>query len=84
MTAFLSLMLTCLAAALTHLCVRYAAGAVRRGLFAIALLTLAAAVYWGTAFGGFWPGFYTLLSVYFLACIVTPWIDLYLARCRAR
>tara|TARA_R110002049_G_scaffold232354_1_gene404899 strand:+ start:3869 stop:4045 length:177 start_codon:yes stop_codon:yes gene_type:complete len=34
----------------------------------------------GPALGGFWAGFYVLLSAYFLACMLMPWIDLAVRR----
>lgn len=62
-------------AILTHLGVR-ASGRFRRGaLFVGALLLLCSAFFFGAALGGFWAGFYTLLSVYFLTTVITPWIS---------
>jgi hypothetical protein len=46
----------------------------------IALGLLSWAFYLGPALGGFWSGFYVLLSAYFLACMLMPWIDLAVPR----
>ena len=29
----------------------------------------------GDAFGGFWAGFYTLISTYILICTLLPWLE---------
>lgn len=78
MLAWCSLLLAIAAACLSHICVRYCTVGKRRGLCFTIVTLLGASFYCGTALGGFWSGFYTLLSVYFLACIAVPWLDLLL------
>lgn len=77
MEAAFSVFLATFSAILMHCSVRYAAGPRRRALIAAGLATIGVAFYFGTALGGFWPGIYTLVSVFFLATVVTPWLDLY-------
>lgn len=76
-----SVLLAAAAAIITHVAVRYAATRRRTVLLAVAALTFALALYVGRALGGFWAGAYTLMSVYFLTCIATPWVE-YLLRQR--
>lgn len=45
--------------------------------------TLGSSFLSGDALGGFWPGAYTVLSVFFLACIAMPWADLALEQYHA-
>jgi len=70
-----SLLLASASAAFTHLGMRYARGAARLALLALALGLLAWSFHPGRALGGFWPGVYALLSAYFLGCIAMPWLD---------
>ncbi|MEM9532400.1 MAG: hypothetical protein AAGA23_15900 [Pseudomonadota bacterium] len=78
------ILLTVISATVIHISVRYLTKARRLGLFALGLLCLALAFNLGEAFGGFWPGVYTLLSVFFLATVVTPWIDFWLRERRGQ
>ncbi len=80
---FLSIMLAVLSAGLCHLCVRHCRGSRAWAVLLAALLCLGLSFYLGQAFGGLWAGIYTLLSVYFMACIVTPWLELWWERHRA-
>lgn len=73
MVAALAILMAILAAILTHLSVRSETTAIRRQLFLLALLTFGVGSWLGKSLGGFWPGFYTLVSVYCLATIITPW-----------
>lgn len=74
--AAVCVLLAAAAAALAHLAVRHAQGPKQLGLLASAIVALCLSFYWGSALGGFWPGVYTLLSVFFLAACLTPWIEL--------
>ena len=76
MAIFLSLALASLAALTTFFSVRYAQARRRRLLFTIGMASLGASFYWGKSLGGFWPGFYTLLSFYMLLCTALPWLGL--------
>lgn len=71
-----SLLLVAVAAVASHVGVRYAHGAGRLALLLLAMALLGWAFQPGRALGGFWPGVYALLSAYFLAWIVMPWLDL--------
>ncbi|MEM6485294.1 MAG: hypothetical protein AAF662_09955 [Pseudomonadota bacterium] len=73
MTA-VAISLSVVAAGLTHAGVRAVNSTKRRLLSAFALVMLGAGLWFGRSFGGFWPGFYTILSIYFLTTVVTPWI----------
>ncbi|WP_116364602.1 hypothetical protein [Parahaliea mediterranea] len=76
---------TLLAAALTHVAVRYCQGMARGLALGLAGAGFAVACWFGAyTLGGFWASFYTLLSLYFLACIAAPWVDLLARRYRAR
>lgn len=81
MQILFSLILTIAAAVLAHAAVRYAQARKRAVLAGLALVALAAGMYYGDVLGGFWPGVYTLLSVFFLTTVITPWVD-YLVRQR--
>ena len=73
---FLSLALASTAAVTTVISVRYSKLLRRRRVFAISMISLAGALYWGESLGGFWPGAYTLFAWYMLLCTVLPWINL--------
>ena len=66
MIIILCITLVVASAALTHFSVRSAQGWLKKVLFALALSLLGAAFAFGDVLGGFWPGVYVLLSVYFL------------------
>ncbi len=72
----LSVLLTIVSAVVTHISVRNARGKWRIILLCIALFLLGSAFSLATVPGGFWSGAYTLASVYFVACLITPWIGL--------
>ncbi|MEM7080284.1 MAG: hypothetical protein AAF513_16815 [Pseudomonadota bacterium] len=82
--AVLSIILTICAAGLTHVAVRYVTGMKRLLLIVCGLLSLALAFAYGDALGGFWPGIYTLISVFFLVTVITPWLDYFWRRYRAK
>lgn len=82
--AWMSLLLVVASAGLTFLSVRNAAGTKRLLLFGLALILLAFAFHIGRIMGGYWSGFYLLLSAYFLACMAMPWLNLTLEKSRAR
>jgi hypothetical protein len=71
-----SIVLSIFAAALSHVCVRHAAGVRRYGLLGLAVIALGFSFHFGRALGGLWVGIYTLVSIYFLACMTTPWLEL--------
>ena len=79
-----SLLITVGAAACTHIGLRHAAGLKRAALLALVCVLLAMAFSASTIPGGYWSGVYTLLSGYFLACLITPWIELLWTKHRAR
>lgn len=68
--------LVLVSALLTFLGVRYAAGLLRKAFLGAALCCFALSTFAIEAHGGFWPRLYTLSSIYFLVCIVLPWLDL--------
>lgn len=70
-----------LAGAFTHGGVRSRHRSTRLALIAAAALAFGIGLWFGYSFGGFWPGFYTLLTVFFLTTAITPWIS-FLARRR--
>ena len=72
----LSVVFTLVSAPLTHVGVRYAQSHRRTLLLIAALALLGAGFAVSTIPGGFWSSVYTLLSVYFLACLITPWLDI--------
>jgi predicted branched-subunit amino acid permease len=72
----LSVLLTIVSAGLTHISVRKTHGMQRTMVFCMALLLFGGAVSLSAIPGGTWSGAYTLLSVYFIACLLTPWMDL--------
>ena len=74
MIIILCITLVVASAALTHFGVRSAQGWLRKVLFALAFSLLGTAFAFGDVLGGFWPGVYVLLSVYFLTTVVTPWL----------
>ena len=69
-----------LAAGASHAGVRYACGGGRVVSLLLAAVLLAWSVHLGRAPGGFWPGVYTMLTAYFLACMAMPWLDLAIRR----
>ncbi|MEM7705014.1 MAG: hypothetical protein AAF358_05645 [Pseudomonadota bacterium] len=71
----MSIALAVASAVFTHLGVRHAASRVRSAFLAAALAAISVGFWFGEALGGFWPGFYTLLSVYFLTTVITPWVS---------
>lgn len=73
---FISLLLVTGAAVLSHVSVRYSRGVPRLFLFVLILTLLSIAFDLGQVFGGSWSGIYTLLSAYFLACILMPLLDI--------
>ena len=75
MEGVFSVLLTMVSAIFTHLCVFQRRGCWRGffGLSALILLLLGFSL--GVALGGFWPGFYTLLCIYFLTCTLSPWVQ---------
>lgn len=83
MAALLSMGLAVVSAALSHICVRHMHGKGRCILFVFALVSLGAAFVLGKDMGGLWVGIYTLVSIYFLVCMLMPWLDLAWERRRA-
>ncbi|MEL7043605.1 MAG: hypothetical protein AAGL66_01100 [Pseudomonadota bacterium] len=71
-----STVLVLVSALLTFLGVRYAAGPQRKGYLGAALFCFVLSIFAFAADSGFWPRLYTLSSIYFLACIALPWLDL--------
>ncbi|MEM8983842.1 MAG: hypothetical protein AAGC71_12500 [Pseudomonadota bacterium] len=84
MTAIGSILLTLVAAGAMHISVRYAVGRRRLAWFGGSLIALALAFSLGTVFGGVWPGIYTVIAIFFLATMVSPWLDLWLSERRGR
>ena len=80
MITTLCIILTITSASLTHLSVRLACGWFRKLLFTFGIALLAIAMFFGGALGGFWPGFYTLLSLYFLTTAISPWLVYFFMR----
>lgn len=76
MVAF-SVALAVAASVLTYTSVRYARGPRRRLALGLALALFSGGLYIGVGRGGFWTGFYSLLAVYFLSCILLPWLALW-------
>ena len=75
MEGVFSVLLTIISAIFTHLCV-FQQRRTWRGFFGLsALVSVLLALPLGVALGGFWPGFYTLLCVYFLTCTLSPWVQ---------
>ncbi|MFT6757535.1 MAG: hypothetical protein ACJA0M_001415 [Chitinophagales bacterium] len=65
------------AAICSHVCVRYSKGSQRTIWLLMVLAALSLSFYLGRySNDGFWPSFYTSISIYFLGCIATPWLDL--------
>ncbi|MEM7097701.1 MAG: hypothetical protein AAF541_05525 [Pseudomonadota bacterium] len=80
MAAIFSIFLAVASAVVTHWSVRNFQGTTRLGLFAFSMALLGLSFVWGNALGGFWPGVYTLISIYFLTTVATPWLHLYWER----
>jgi hypothetical protein len=62
-------------AVLTLSAVKYFKGTMRKFCIGSAALSLLGSIYLGKVFGGFWPGFYTILGGYMLVCSILPWLD---------
>ncbi|MEM1143328.1 MAG: hypothetical protein AAGI88_12160 [Pseudomonadota bacterium] len=77
-----SVALAVLSAALTHIAVRTNSARFRAIGLGTALALFSLSLVPGCALGGFWPGFYSLLSVYFLTTAVTPWLSFFFSRRR--
>lgn len=75
-TVIFSVSLSVASAAFCHIGVRHLEGSQRLWLLLLSATALGSSLLMGDALGGFWPGAYTLLSVFFLACIAMPWADL--------
>ncbi|MEM0953399.1 MAG: hypothetical protein AAGI24_04590 [Pseudomonadota bacterium] len=84
MAAAISVVLALSAAVASHVCVRNVQGRARQATFVVAMGCLGLSFYFGRALGGLWTGVYTLLSIYFLACMMTPWLALAWERYHAR
>ena len=76
LAAAISIILAISAAVASHVCVRNVQGRARLLTFGLALGCLGLSFYFGRAMGGLWTGIYTLLSIYFLVCMMTPWLAL--------
>lgn len=72
----LSIALVAVAAALTLYAMRYGQDRRRAPLLGAATALVILPAFADTGFGGFWPSLYTLLTAYFLFCILMPWIEL--------
>lgn len=75
LAVLMSLVLITLSAALSFAGVRYVNGTLRSLVFCAALICASLSFYWGDALGGFWAGFYTLISTYTFICVALPWLE---------
>lgn len=71
-----AILLSIASAVLTLLAVRPLAFTSTRWCLTGALLSFASACWLYGAGDGFWSGTYTVMSIYFLVCIVLPWVVL--------
>lgn len=77
----LSLVLSALAAVLLHSCIRYSQGLSRACLLVAVIVLLGIAI---TEYPrGLWVAIYVQLSVFMLACIAMPWLDVCWRNARA-
>lgn len=71
-----SVLMTILSATMTHVSVRRVSGYGRAWLLCIAGLLLVGAILVGSIPGGLWAAVFTVVSLYFLACMTTPWVEM--------
>lgn len=74
MLVILSLSLAATAAVLIYIGVRHTSTR-RRAVLSGAAVSLCCAFYFGPALGGFWPGVFTLFSMFILCCVALPWLE---------
>ncbi|MEO0438170.1 MAG: hypothetical protein AAF098_14825 [Pseudomonadota bacterium] len=70
----LAIALTIVASLLTHVGIRDLTGGRRQVSLIGGLAVFLLACKLAAGFDGFWSGFYTMLSVYFMGCIGSPWL----------
>ncbi|MEM6544608.1 MAG: hypothetical protein AAF680_06875 [Pseudomonadota bacterium] len=70
----LAIILTVMSSLLTHVGIRDLTGGRRQVSLLAASVVFLFACNLASAFDGYWSGFYTMLSVYFMGCILSPWL----------
>lgn len=69
----LTIGLASVSAIFVHLSVRNRKLFISKCLLSMAVILLLLAFYFGRSFGGFWPGVYTVMSIFIMTTTITPW-----------